>query len=79
MLIRTSILNSIPRPWFYEPLDPQTGQSLLSEDLHFCLKARSAGFKVHTHPGFGCGHLKTSDLMNSAETLAGRRNGWSAT
>jgi len=42
-------------PWFREST---LGRRRLSEDLTFCLRARSAGLKVHVHTGVQVGHMK---------------------
>jgi len=73
LLVRRRILETLPRPWFHMPLDPETGQPLDGEDVYLCRKARAAGFKVHTHSEFPIGHLKTMDLKAAAEQVAGKR------
>lgn len=63
MLIRRAVLENVPRPWFHMPLDPSDGRQLGGEDGWFCCRARDAGFKVHTHSRYPCGHLKTANLQ----------------
>jgi GT2 family glycosyltransferase len=66
MLIRRSVLERIKAPWFHMPLDQQTGEGRGGEDDYFCARATEAGFKIHCHRGFTCGHLKTVDLRGFA-------------
>lgn len=40
-------------------IDPDSGNSLLSEDFHFCRLARSRGFKIHAAPWVRLNHTGT--------------------
>ena len=55
MLIRTSILDKIPEPWFYEPdevfVDGEVTRATGTDDLYFCKKVSDAGFKIMAHGG----------------------------
>jgi hypothetical protein len=42
-------------PWFRESV---IGQSLVGEDLTFCLRCAAAGIPVHVHTGVRAGHIK---------------------
>ena len=59
MLIRRRVFDTLDDPWF------ETGRihaDTLGEDLHFCVKAREAGFKVHVDTGAWLGHLTTTSV-----------------
>jgi hypothetical protein len=43
MLIKLSVFDTLPRPWFSTPF---TGQEHLGEDVYFCQQARAEGFHV---------------------------------
>lgn len=43
ILIRLSVFDAMPRPWFHAPYD---GDQQQGEDLFFCQRARQAGFTV---------------------------------
>lgn len=45
MLIRVSIFDAIPEPWFSSPWMP-TERRHMGWDVHFCLKARAHGFGI---------------------------------
>jgi GT2 family glycosyltransferase len=67
ILIRRSVLVRIDAPWFRVLLDKRTCEPRCGEDDYFCARVREAGFKIHTHSGYTCGHLKTVDLRGFAE------------
>ena len=47
LLIRTSVFNHIPKPWFeFKP----------TEDFYFCDKARYSGYKVFMDTRVRCNH-----------------------
>jgi hypothetical protein len=54
-------------PWFRVLLDKRTCEPRAERDDYFCARVREAGFKIHTHGGYTCGHLKTVDLRGFAE------------
>lgn len=68
LLIRRKVLETLKAPWFHMVLDPTTGEGQGGEDDYFCERAAKAGFKIHAHRGFTCGHLKTVDLRGFAAT-----------
>lgn len=62
MMIRTSMLKDIPKPWFYEPHDTPLGQvddfngvafpiakESGTDDLFFCKKVTAANWKILAH------------------------------
>ena len=54
MLIRRAVLEAMKDPWFEQgQIDPEYG----SWDLHFCEKARHAGFKLHLDTDNRLGHI----------------------
>jgi hypothetical protein len=79
MLIRLSVFENLPRPWFPMPYD---GQTHLGEDLGFCRNARAAGFEVWIdhdlshmvrHQGtveLGAYQQEPANLLHSQRTLA---------
>jgi len=70
MLVKRVVLEKVQRPWFHMPLDPTDSRPLGGEDGYFCVRARDAGFKVHTHSRYPCGHLKTVDLQQFIYTIS---------
>jgi GT2 family glycosyltransferase len=62
MLIRARMFKELQAPWFKVLLGDRTCAPLCGEDDFFNNRAREAGFKVHTHSGYQCGHFKTVDL-----------------
>jgi hypothetical protein len=53
MLIRREVLEAIGDPWF----TPSPDAAGLNEDLHFCQKAREAGFRIWCDPEIPLGHI----------------------
>lgn len=54
MLIHRDVLDTLTDPWFEAgKVDAQA----IGEDLHFCAKAREAGFLIHVDPSVRIGHL----------------------
>lgn len=64
MLIRTKVLNDIPKPWFVDFSEAIAGQSVEingltfpqaksegTDDLYFCKKVTEAGYKILAHGG----------------------------
>src|SRR5579872_3430273 len=48
MLIKTSVLKTLPEPWFMEPpIEVEGRKELMGEDYFFCSTAGNAGFKVY--------------------------------
>lgn len=55
-LIRTSVFERVPRPWFELP-DGQT------EDVYFFKKMNAAGIRCHIDTGIACGHIGTMGVV----------------
>lgn len=53
MLIRRRVLETLANPWFA----PSPDAGGLNEDLHFCQKAREAGFQLWCDPSVILGHI----------------------
>lgn len=51
-LIKKSVFESIPEPWFDLP-----ALSDLSEDLYFCERAKRAGYTIYVDTRVKCGHI----------------------
>lgn len=62
-LIKTSVFDKIPEPWFKtsqfpDPKDPQTEKATrFTEDFYFCMKAREAGLDVWCDTSVSCYHV----------------------
>jgi hypothetical protein len=69
LLMKTSILNKIPQPWFEFKFVPETNDHL-GEDFIFCQKIMEAGYqiKIDTHLSMELRHLGTyafgPDMLN---------------
>ena len=59
MLIRRSVLEAIPDPWFEVG---QTGSDQLNEDTHFCLKLQKLGVKIYADLDTFIGHVTPACL-----------------
>jgi GT2 family glycosyltransferase len=57
MLIDTSVLKKIPKPWFW--FDRKDGY-LLGEDVWFCDRAKEAGFSIWCDPTIPMEHIGTA-------------------
>jgi len=78
MMIRTKVLKELSRPWF-KVIDniPDGGMEVahyVTEDLYFCKKVRSAGFKIIVDTDILCGHwdvktMKRYDLRDDSHPL----------
>lgn len=65
LLMKKGVFEKIEYPWF-EPHITDLGKGIIdfaSEDVSFCLKARSTGFKIHIDPTVRVGHEKTKVLI----------------
>lgn len=65
MLIGRHVLERLPYPWFRfsGTYIPGTATVVtMGEDIDFCLRARSAGFRIFADGGVRCGHVKEIDL-----------------
>jgi len=60
MLVKTSILDEIPKPWFEFHYTPESNDHL-GEDMDFCMKMSNAGYtvKVDTNLSMELRHLGT--------------------
>jgi len=56
ILIKTSVFNEVPYPWF-DWVDYGQGIGMLSEDLFFCESCRNEGIKLHADTRVACGHM----------------------
>lgn len=54
-LIKTKVLKETPKPWFF-PFEE------FGEDLSFCIRARSQGFKIFLDTSIQVGHLGTFEV-----------------
>ncbi len=58
MLIKLSIFDTLPEPWFYYDPPTATGdQGVTDDDKFFCRAARNAGFEVWCDPTIHVGHI----------------------
>jgi GT2 family glycosyltransferase len=65
MLVKRGVYEKIDYPWF-EPQIINIGNKIIdfaSEDVSFCLKAKSNGIKIYIDPSVIVGHEKTTVLM----------------
>jgi hypothetical protein len=56
MLIKLSVFEKIPEPWFLFGRD-KLGNMVNGEDAWFCQQAIKAGFEVWAHPNLGVKHI----------------------
>ena len=56
MLIRTSFLQKIPKPWFFS-------NTSLGEDIYFCVRAKQAGARIVCDSRIKVGHLGYPNLI----------------
>ena len=56
VLIKTSVLKKIPKPWFF-------GMELTGEDVAFCSKATKKGFEVWMDTSIKLGHLGSPAII----------------
>lgn len=54
-LIKTSIFEALPKPWFHYKIYPDGG--ILSEDNYFCCRVAEKGFKIQADTRVRCKHL----------------------
>ena len=54
LMIKTSILESIPKPWF--EYHEESGNAI-SEDIWFCRQAQKAGIPIWADRRVACGHI----------------------
>jgi hypothetical protein len=65
MKVRSGVVESMPRPWFYcyewdwiSPSGEYLAGLTIEEDTSFCHRARQAGYKVYVDPTMLLGHWK---------------------
>jgi len=59
LLVRKGVFEAMEYPWFrYTPHEHAYKQSLLGEDLGWCVRAKEAGFKIWMLPGVKVSHNK---------------------
>lgn len=54
LLIKTSVLKDIPKPWFEYHEEPG---GAISEDIWFCMQAAKAGIPIWADKRVTCGHI----------------------
>lgn len=54
MMIKTSVLKDIPKPWFDYHEEPG---NTTSEDIWFCMQAQKAGIPIWADKRVACGHI----------------------
>lgn len=55
LMIKTSILKDIPKPWF--EYHEEKGARAISEDIWFCMQATKAGIPIWADKRVACGHI----------------------
>ncbi len=53
MLIKTNVLEKVPKPWFEFTYEPER----VSEDVNFCRRARKAGYSIFVDPTIPVRHI----------------------
>lgn len=66
MLINTKVFENLEPPYFkftqqYEEKDGEQNLIMVSEDIYFCRKVRSAGYKIKAHGAVLCEHYNNAD------------------
>lgn len=57
ILIRTSVFDRVPYPWYDWQNYPNAERSMLSEDLYFCEQLKNEGIPIYVDTRVSCGHL----------------------
>lgn len=57
MLIRRDVLDQMADPWFYSTPDSDGRGTIMNEDITFCRRARSMGFRIFATSDVTLGHL----------------------
>lgn len=60
ILIKTDVFLNIEYPWF-EFTKNKDGK-IVGEDISFCRKVRSAGYKIYVDTSINCGHIGTLEV-----------------
>lgn len=71
ILIDTRVFEQIERPYYYWEV-MREGGGAVSEDFHFCEKARRAGFKIMLDTSVLCGHEILAVMEANGEIRTGR-------
>jgi len=56
-LVKTEVFKKLPEPWFYFDRS-------FSEDFHFSINARKAGFKIYCDPTVALEHIGDCQIVN---------------
>lgn len=56
MLIKLSVFDKLPKPWFFYKYD-KNGDMSVGSDMWFCNKAKEVGFKIWCDPTIKIGHI----------------------
>lgn len=64
VLTHREVWEKITYPWFSEIYESPYGDWPVTEDIHFCRRAKEEGFDVWVHPGVLCGHRKLVDMTD---------------
>ncbi|MCG8415133.1 MAG: hypothetical protein MI746_13015 [Pseudomonadales bacterium] len=67
-VVARRVLEAVKQP--LSSLWDENGLRKMGGDLHFCTKARAAGFKIYAHYEYPCRHFKTVDLYEVMRLLA---------
>jgi hypothetical protein len=51
LLVKADVFKKLTKPYF-----KWDAENKMSEDIYFCKKAVDAGYKIHVHGGWTCGH-----------------------
>lgn len=73
--IRRRVLEEMPKPIFKIDYDNYIGQAM-SEDIFFTSRAKEAGYRLFTHPGYICSHSRTMDLAEINSGMVARIRGY---
>ncbi|KKN70129.1 hypothetical protein LCGC14_0434540 [marine sediment metagenome] len=67
MLVKTEVFDKLEWPYWESKWKPG-GYEILGADVHFCMKARDAGFDLWVDPKVKCEHIKSVGLLGIAKT-----------
>jgi len=57
-LVRREVFEGVDKPWFAYDVYEKTGETSVTEDVTFCIKAARAGFTIACDTRITCGHLR---------------------
>lgn len=72
IIIQRHVLETLERP--FEDLFDEDGILISNDDMHFCHKAKQAGFEVWAHFDYICSHYKTVDLLQMLRLIQAQAN-----